>query len=390
MTMCDEVLADLQKPNKRLAGFVPKQFERLANGRSISYDGFDAARRCYKEIRQASRYIVSNELLDYLVPIVMDTSPAILTERIIEARLPHENVWIEWDEIHRQTRMRQWVAENNIKTLLTDIEDILPNAGYLCMQTEQVADYADTCWLGMPFVNGKNTGELAKEFNGITVSSPYGITVYPELNSPLVGAVLKWPDVNSNKTPSNFMAIDSEARDLLKMVSAALGKGFIGKRLPLTGDEDDLKNLYSGFSSHQTFASEWMDQRKQHRWINYSCDMMEGDARFLVTLLSVLNYDWIIKDEVSATAAPRRIRHGKILPRNSHTTLNIDLPKAKGVTMLPAPYIEGASRRQHEVRGHWRLYRTTGKRVWVRAHKRGDAKLGVISKDYSLQARRRR
>ena len=39
----------------------------------------------------------------------------------------------------------------------------------------------------------------------------------------------------------------------------------------------------------------------------------------------------------------------------------------------------GIRMREHDVRGHWRTY-STGIRVWVRAHKRGDAELGRVTR----------
>ena len=380
MTMCDEVLADLNKPKKRVSGFLPKQFERLPQGKTVSYDGFDAAKRCYQEIRRASRYVISNDLLEYLVPIFCEMPADELVERIIEARLPHPNMWIEWNEIKRQTLMREWAEENDYAANWTDPDELTPQVGYLCMET---GTPGDVCWLATPFGNASIYGDY-------TVVAPHGFTVYPDLDSPLRKAIAL-----SEKGGEIMIEVrDRTADPVMQIVTAAIGHGYMkGKKNFMTAisPSENIANLMSGLSSNQTFASEWLDQNHSGKdWIGLTQQMVGGDARFLIALLSILNYDWIVKDEVTATAAPRRIRHGKLLPRNSHMTLSIDLPKAKGVTMLPAPYVEGASRRQHEVRGHWRLHRTTGKRSWVRAHKRGDAKLGVITKDYSLQARRRR
>ena len=39
----------------------------------------------------------------------------------------------------------------------------------------------------------------------------------------------------------------------------------------------------------------------------------------------------------------------------------------------------GIRMREHDVRGHWRTY-ASGVRVWVRAHKRGDAALGQVTR----------
>jgi len=43
-----------------------------------------------------------------------------------------------------------------------------------------------------------------------------------------------------------------------------------------------------------------------------------------------------------------------------------------------------ASPRLHDRRGHWRLIKATGNRVWVKACKVGDASKGVVFKDYRL------
>ncbi len=53
------------------------------------------------------------------------------------------------------------------------------------------------------------------------------------------------------------------------------------------------------------------------------------------------------------------------------------------------PYQGGthASPRLHDRRGHWRTYKATGRRVWVRDCKVGDASKGVVFKDYQVEAR---
>lgn len=42
----------------------------------------------------------------------------------------------------------------------------------------------------------------------------------------------------------------------------------------------------------------------------------------------------------------------------------------------------GIKHRQHEVRGHWCIRKSTGLKYWRKAHKRGDASLGVVFHDY--------
>ena len=44
-----------------------------------------------------------------------------------------------------------------------------------------------------------------------------------------------------------------------------------------------------------------------------------------------------------------------------------------------------ASPRLHDRRGHWRTYKATGKRVWVKDCKVGDASKGMVFKDYTAR-----
>ena len=65
-----------------------------------------------------------------------------------------------------------------------------------------------------------------------------------------------------------------------------------------------------------------------------------------------------------------------------HSLITID-PHAP----LPAHgdgFGSGRKHRLHPVRGFWRTYRKTGKRVWIKAHWRGDKDLGVITHDYEV------
>jgi len=69
-------------------------------------------------------------------------------------------------------------------------------------------------------------------------------------------------------------------------------------------------------------------------------------------------------------------------PLFEHTviTTEIDAPEPgqTGYSILQS------KKRLHQVRGFWRTYRKTGKRVWVKGHWRGDKDLGVIRRDVEL------
>ena len=54
--LADNVLGALSKPNKQMFGFVRRQKEETPKG-VVKYDGRAAARSCYADIRNATRYV---------------------------------------------------------------------------------------------------------------------------------------------------------------------------------------------------------------------------------------------------------------------------------------------------------------------------------------------
>ena len=370
MTMCDTVLADLSKPEKRIEAFSRAQNIRLSSGETGIVRGDEAADRCYRRIREATRYVITDDLLEYIVPVYSEIVNNRLLEAVIESRLPHQSMWIEWNEATRQKLLREWAEKQRYQVNFAPLEKITSNVGYLLLEN----DRPDKCsWLATPFSNGVSEGADK------TIVAPLGFVVHPELDSPLAGKIKLEEHPGSSYS---LYCLPVHEIDL-EIANAAIGKGFLERQLVLS-DRESFPDIYAAFSSLQTDASEWMPHNYSDRWSKNTENMIGSDGRFLACVLELLNYDWIVKDDIEPQGSPRRIRHGKQLPRHSHITLSIDLPKARGVTMLPVLPVEGASRRQHEVRGHWRRYRKSGKRAWVRAHRRGDVSLGIITKDYEL------
>ncbi len=119
-----------------------------------------------------------------------------------------------------------------------------------------------------------------------------------------------------------------------------------------------------------------------------SRDMMEG----MGSMFLILTGGWIAALQhpgvaVTDTAGLKPgVKHRA--PRNKerrfyeHKLVTID-PLAErcngGVTG------HGGKHRLHPVRGFWRRYKKSGKRVWVRPHWRGDKELGVITHDYEVK-----
>ncbi len=100
-------------------------------------------------------------------------------------------------------------------------------------------------------------------------------------------------------------------------------------------------------------------------------------------IIAAQNFNWVFTEPVSRGKHTKNIS-SRMQPRNRHYKLEIKLPKEKQV-------IEGKQAKRtrefgnalHEVKGHKREYKN-GRVIWIDAHQRGDAKYGIVTKDYVL------
>ena len=114
-----------------------------------------------------------------------------------------------------------------------------------------------------------------------------------------------------------------------------------------------------------------------------STDMYEDDIRMLAWLFSELNFAW---REVKPIRNPTRKNraHNLINPTIDLKTIEIELPKPKGIVLRPKTPSEDGCRKLHWVIGHMRQYKD-GRTVWIKPYQRGNAKYGEVIKDYSLK-----
>ena len=79
-------------------------------------------------------------------------------------------------------------------------------------------------------------------------------------------------------------------------------------------------------------------------------------------------------------------------PHDSHVRVKLTLPKTKGRVIMPKQpkrMDDFAGVREHEVAGHNRHYKDENgniyKTVYIKSYTRGDASLGVVTKDYVVE-----
>ena len=123
----------------------------------------------------------------------------------------------------------------------------------------------------------------------------------------------------------------------------------------------------------------------EHVWKNVSAnaEMYEDDLRMLAWLFSELNFTWYESKPIGKPTRKNRV----LIPSQASTdlkTIEIALPKPKGITLRPDTPSEGGHRKLHWVRGHTREYRD-GRVIRIPPHQRGNAKYGEVIKNYALK-----
>jgi hypothetical protein len=112
--------------------------------------------------------------------------------------------------------------------------------------------------------------------------------------------------------------------------------------------------------------------------------------RLTMKIIEILNYPFIETKPASLNRNQgSKGKRPNIKPFDSYYRCKILLPKPDGVEIKQPPCREEAyGKRLHQVRGHWRIYKDEfgeiKRKTWIREHRRGDAKLGVVLKDYHL------
>jgi hypothetical protein len=137
----------------------------------------------------------------------------------------------------------------------------------------------------------------------------------------------------------------------------------------------------------------WHSDVKSEPQVQMLMNEIAGELRHIWGFLLALGAGHL-GAETSTTPQPkhsdiRTMSNGKPLLPLEHKILHLHLGKRTDPKKLVARAISQHKHRLHEVRGHWRTIRnpdgTVKKRVAVKDHKRGDERLGVITKTYRVE-----
>jgi hypothetical protein len=332
-------------------------------------------RNVQTEIVTAQKFVLSKGLIEHAVQASM-AKPEILFNMLERGIPPFNSLWIEWDEVYRQELLKK-IHESNGKTYEMN-ETIMP-VGYHIMKHNNDFIYA-------LYTRYETEGKA------YMVSPQIGFTIDNEK-----------PFDRFSATASNEEPMSDKDWNMAswQSTSAYLGSWYVGEYMNNGTKKDKyyLDQVRQRLTTTQTASMHWMisqdkfdygwDKPEMRQFMEVSYNVMEGDARFMIALLGLLNYDLIATETV---IPPKKIDHiafGRKVPKNEYKVVTINLPKPRGKRVYSRMFTgQGSPKREHWRRGHWRVLKNKKgdvlKRIWIDQQKVGNAELGKITHDYVL------
>lgn len=359
-----EVTQALRQPYLRLDGFG--NFKSSRKWKSYVKN---AARKSQhgNNVNNAICYEISDEIIDFLRPSVIKGSQRALFQAMLNARPRHNNLWIEM----RSPEMDFSGTSFSHRPIVAHWIYSIPRVNqYRNGQTKLVA---------------VKRGEVfcLERFNEITEATrldshegnPRRAGMQP------LGAITDaWSRQGKVLNPKG---VDRNGRqlasDLLIKNLWFLGSKEIEMSPDLSGILKErwtqgLNNYIQDTEENMRMSIEEKDHIRTYAWV--------------MAILSLMNYDWFVEKPKSVKLKGVKPRKGDIMSYDSHHRVELVLPKTRGHVVVPMQPKRNESYgvRLHEVAGHKRHYRDENGYVYkvvdVKPHKRGNAKLGVITKDY--------
>ena len=315
-------------------------FGRLARNPKERKEFKQIAKEEAETILMARRFDVAPELNDYVYKQIAEAnySPLKLALSVNQLRMPFKNMWFEFKSQDYPVTVACLVEQKPIK----GHQDLYDYSFQFYMQYEDAM--TTICETGV-VISSKGAPSQwqqhmidsvdEKNYRDIVSRVAYGIE-----------NVNEWDD-----------ALYLEGYDNLIERTQLLHKTMIAESRPET--YNDWKRV-SGHAQH---------------------------LKFMICLINTLNFPWIQKEIIPAKQ--QKSKTPRVTPTDSYYRCKINLPKPNGVmARCNKPKEDSYGMRLHQVRGHWRVFRDDEgdfiKRTWIREHRRGNAKLGVVHKDYQL------
>lgn len=336
-------------------------------------------------IRQVPKFHLDDEFVRMVTAAADRTTPAHMLQRVQAVTLPYSSMWIEFN-LHIKVRQ---MSENKTLMYAADILNVPPQMGLLFELTTKNE------WVIRLFTAMRSaTDEL------LVTSHPIMYYFHPNGLNTLPDYVDLWDTYNTTIRVGGY-----SYRDICGTVW-----GYVqGSKIAAPDKLIDCcalaaENVMSYFMEH--FPK---DAGRQHETIETDIVENAGMMRWVITLLSIMQE--VPRMAETRRQAGTRLVNNIVRPYSDFHYLTLKLPRVRQLQYVERRLRIGDTRRhrQHEVMGHWRIYRTeagmTCDHAWVvdqehgyqlcekcesfgrhiRQHKRGDPKLGIVNKEYVIK-----
>ena len=374
--MASNIIAAFSDPKRGIKGF---QKGKIAKG---------MARKVQTKLATAQKFVISNKLIDHIAEASM-VKPDAMLEMIKTAIPPFPNMFIEWDCSYQVEAFARVYKKYYPEVEFMDDNPLIRpgSVGYHISKQ----DGWDNSYSYEQYFYDNEWNQYA--------SCPNCINIVNDENWSVEDYCLTI-EHSMKDMPAKSKEELLPQKNKLEMMRRT-GLIMFGYGYDQAHKKEDNKDLiYSRVFVSQSSAMHWYvpEQKFKEGYTSEEMDklgamsaqVLHGDARFLVTALAMLNYDYIITEKKTpSTQKVNHIAFGRRVPANEYGVLTIDLPKPKGKKIYEREFSgHGSPKKEHWRSGHWRRYRdrfgNVTKRKWIDAQKVGDKNLGTKIKDYEL------
>lgn len=392
-------------PIKKLTLLGYQRYAKFAEGLDVYQ------RKVRTNIRQAQRFMLSDDFVRSAYQASLDFQKVPTWLNL--ARLPYPRMWVEWDQhvkLDEQAKAGSILHEPD-ETL------VAKRGGFLFEELD-----ADTgMWLASRWEGSIRNGGEAFTSNLNYVVAPEGSAIMRIKPPPGVTSLTEV--MTAIRVPQGMGYERAKIDDLIEMMTFGIRPGnvkFDPKEEIIGHIKNRIVTALSPISMHfQTNARKHLSQKEYEEFCqqaSFSVQLcVEEDAgilRFITTVLGLLNEAPNIREPKQARAGYRTMGMNK-LQYLGHSMIHLKLPKTKPMRfisrLLDHASNERRRNRAHVARGHWRQVEygtkfrcdhnptlvengmgicTKCERIirWIPAHQRGDASLGWVTHEYTLES----
>ena len=348
----------------------PKKGFAMYSGGSVA----EAMRRNMQaDMATMQKFMVDNTLLDEIVKASF-VKPQTLLAMLHRAMPCFDSMWVEWDE-HARLQSRKKAHDKYTPDMYIQFNDDDVDGSRVGYHIRKVNDkiiyakYQITTQKGVEQIGAYPLGFEISNVDRIFSDKAEMLEAnYNQETSDIIFA--PWYYAKYNKDPVQREFLDEIMYKCGIIQTAAMHWSIPAQKFKMGWEPSEMAELVKRNFSHDHAA------------------FGMGDVRFLIALLSTLNYDQVIH---LSTTPPKKIDHvrfGRVVPKNEYKVVTIQLPKPRGVKVYEQMFTgHGTPKREHWVRGHHRRIKGRSEPTWIPPHIRGNSDLGTIIHDYKLESK---